>query len=67
MFKKVFSPFITSLSLGAAIIVVLFSCTVINQSFEDGGKSFALEIPSKHPAEKKYVVENIDPLFKWPH
>jgi zinc protease len=67
MFKKVFSPFITSLSLGAAIIVVLFSCTVVNQSFEDGGKSFALEIPSKHPAEKKYVVENIDSLFKWPH
>ena len=67
MFKKAFSPFITSLSLGAAIIVVLFSCTVVNQSFEDGGKSFALEIPSKHPAEKKYVVENIDSLFKWPH
>ena len=67
MFKKVFSPFITSLSLGAAIIVVLFSCTVVNQSFEDGGKSFALEIPSKHPAEKKCVVENIDSPFKWPH
>ena len=67
MFKKVFSPCITSLSLGAAIIVVLFSCTAVNQSFEDGGKSFALEIPSKHPAAKKYVVENIDSLVKWPH
>lgn len=52
MRKRLFGPFITTVLLCAAIIVVLFSCTLVNQSIQVG---------------KKRAVENIDFKVKWPH
>ncbi len=52
MRKRFFGPFITTVLLCAAIIVVLFSCTLVNQSIQVG---------------KKRAVENIDFKVKWPH
>ncbi len=50
--KKLFGPFITTALLCAAIIGVLFSCTLVNQSVQVGSKR---------------DVANIEPLVKWPH
>ncbi len=52
MRKKLFGPFITTVLLCAAIIVVLFSCALVNQSVQVG---------------RKRAVENIDFKVKWPH
>ena len=52
MRKRLFGPFITTVLLCAAIIVVLFSCTLVNQSIQVG---------------RKRAVENIDFKVKWPH
>ena len=52
MRKRLCGPFITTVLLCAAIIVVLFSCTLVNQSIQVG---------------KKRAVENIDFKVKWPH
>ena len=52
MRKRLFGPFITTVLLCATIIVVLFSCTLVNQSVQVG---------------RKRAVENIDFKVKWPH
>jgi zinc protease len=52
MFKKLSAPFIIKVLLCAALIVVLFSCALVNQNVQSVTKS---------------SVENIDVFVKWPH
>ena len=67
MFKKILTPFFTRLSLIAAIIVVLFSCTLINQSGKGGKKGFLVKDSAKQTAETKAALENINSQIQWPH
>ena len=52
MFKKFSGFLITTLLLCTAITVILFSCALVDQTFQGGRKS---------------ADENIDAVVKWPH
>jgi len=52
MFKKLSGSFITILFFCAAIIVVLFSCALVDQTVQ---------------GDRKSADENIDAFVKWPH
>ncbi len=52
MFKKLSAPSIIKVLLCAALIVILFSCALVNQNVQSVTKS---------------SVENIDAFVKWPH
>ncbi len=67
MFKKLFSHFTARFSLCVVILVVLLSCSLVDQSIDGGDDAVILKHPSKHLSEENISIENIDSLIHWPH
>ncbi len=67
MLKKFFALFPEKLSLCAFMIVVLLSCSSIDQNFKNGKTQAVSEEHFKQLSESQKALEKADSSILWPH